>query len=174
MAGTLSVSAGAGRQTESDLDSIRRQQQRMQLYPSLLSNIVSVPYLPSHDYLRALLQQSQNESSTSHSTRNEILSSMLRAEFYRSRNISRSLPTLGMHHQNIGEPHLTLWLNRQNQNEDVVGSITPNYSTLGLPNTPALNSLRSLQQYTDAISARREQQMNELQRQILLDPSAAS
>ena len=170
--GMLPISDVAGRHKESDLDIIlRRQQQHMQ-HQSPLSNITSVPY-PSHEYLHTQLQQNQNGSSTSLSTRtdlgclpNENLISMLRAEFHRSSNISIGLPTTGMNQQNIDAILLTMWLNRQNRNEAVVG----NYSTLGLPNTSPLN----LQQYTDAILSRRDHQRYELRGQILLDPLAAS
>jgi hypothetical protein len=176
----LSVSAVARPHSENDLDILRQQQQHMQ-QRSLISHIPSVSQL-SNEYLHALLQrQSQNTASLATlSTRtdhgvpsNETLMSMLRADFDRTSDTSRNLPTMGTNQQDFDEMLRALLLSRQNQNVSVVGGTMPSYSALGLSNnTTNLNSLRALQQYTTAVTARREQQRHELlQRQILLDPN---
>ena len=175
--GELPASSVSRRQSESDLDILRRQHQQIQ-QQSLLSHITATTSLHSNAYLQALLQQSHSISLPSLSTRddqgvtsNETLLSMLGVDFNRSRDAATNLQIMGANSQNFDEALRTLY--SQNRNDVATGGTTQNFSALGLTTTPTLNnSLRTLQQqYNAAITARREQQRQELQRQILLDPN---
>ena len=175
--GALSASSIARRQSESDLDILRQQQHEMQ-QQSLLSNITSFPNISSRTYLNALLQQGHNTSLASLSTRpdqripsnNETLLSILGVDFHRPNDASTHLSAMRTQAPSSDETSSTTY--GQNRNETVISSTFPMYASLGLTNLPTLNSIRALQQYTAAATARQEQQQrHELHRQILLDPS---
>lgn len=175
--GELPASSVSRRQSESDLDILRQQHQQIQ-QQSLFSHITATTRLHSNAYLQALLQQSHSISLPSLSTRdnqgvtsNETLLSMLGVDFNRSRDAATNLQVMGANSQSFDEALRTL--HRQNRNDVVTGSATQHFSALGPTTTPTLNnSLRALQQqYTATIISRREQQRQELQRQILLDPN---